>query len=66
MDFLDTLVSIAILLGLIPAVIAHKKGYLFWLWWLYGAALFIIALPHSLSLKAASSSEKAGSENNFN
>jgi hypothetical protein len=43
---------IAILLGLIPAVIAKGKGRSFGLWWFYGAALFIVALPHSLLMKA--------------
>lgn len=41
----------AILIGLIPAVIAQGKGRSFVLWWIYGAALFIIALPHSLIMK---------------
>lgn len=41
----------AVLLGLIPAVIANGKGRSFGLWWVYGAALFIIALPHSLLMK---------------
>lgn len=40
----------AILLGLIPAMIASKKGYSFVLWWIYGAALLIIALPNALLL----------------
>lgn len=39
---------IAIIIGLIPAVIANSKGRSFILWWVYGAALFIIALVHSL------------------
>jgi hypothetical protein len=39
---------LAILIGLIPASIARGKGYSFVLWWIYGAALFIIALPHAL------------------
>ena len=43
---------IAILIGLIPAAIAQSKGKSFVAWWLYGAALFIVALPHSLLLKA--------------
>ena len=43
---------LAILLGLIPAVIAKGKGRSFGLWWIYGAALFIVALPHSLIMKA--------------
>lgn len=42
----------AILIGLIPASIAKGKGKSFELWWFYGAALFIIALPHSLIMKA--------------
>jgi hypothetical protein len=46
------LLIIAILIGLIPAVIAKGKGRSFGLWWFYGAALFIIALPHSLIMKA--------------
>ena len=43
---------IAILIGLIPASIARSKGRSFIGWWIYGAAIFIIALPHSLLLKA--------------
>jgi len=43
---------IAIFIGLIPAAIAQSKGRNFIAWWLYGAALFIIALPHSLLIKA--------------
>jgi uncharacterized paraquat-inducible protein A len=43
---------LAVLLGLIPAVIAKGKGRSFGLWWFYGAALFIVALPHSLIMKA--------------
>lgn len=46
----------AILIGLIPAVIAQGKGRSFGLWWFYGAALFIVALPHALMMK---SNEKA-------
>ena len=41
----------AILIGLIPALIAQSKGRNFVAWWLYGAALFIVALPHSLLIK---------------
>lgn len=36
---------IAILIGLIPAAIAHNKGRSFVGWWLFGALLFIVALP---------------------
>lgn len=42
---------IAVLIGLIPASIAKGKGESFGLWWFYGAALFIIALPHALIMK---------------
>ena len=45
-------ILLAILIGLIPAAIAQSKGRSFGLWWLYGAALFIVALPHSLLIKA--------------
>jgi hypothetical protein len=43
---------LAILLGLIPASIAQGKGRSFVAWWIYGALLFIIALPHALIMKA--------------
>lgn len=42
---------VAILIGLIPAAIAQGKGKSFVLWWFYGAALFIVALPHALLMK---------------
>ena len=42
---------IAVLIGLIPAAIAKSKGHSFGVWWFYGAALFIVALPHALILK---------------
>lgn len=41
----------AVLLGLIPAAIASHKGRSFALWWLYGALLFIVALPMALLMK---------------
>jgi hypothetical protein len=43
---------IALLVGLIPAFIAQGKGRSFVLWWIYGALIFIVALPHSLIMKA--------------
>ena len=43
---------IAVLIGLIPAAIAKSKGRSFGLWWFFGAALFIVALPASLIIKA--------------
>jgi hypothetical protein len=45
------LIIIAILLGLLPAFIAQSKGRSFIAWWIYGAAIFIIALPHSILIK---------------
>ncbi len=42
---------IAIIIGLIPAFIAKSKGRSFGLWWIYGAAIFIVALPHALLMK---------------
>jgi len=42
----------ALLIGLLPAYIAQNKGRSFMLWWIYGALLFIVALPHSLLMKA--------------
>ncbi|WFQ80337.1 zinc ribbon domain-containing protein [Xenorhabdus sp. SF857] len=38
----------AVILGLIPALIANSKGRSFILWWIYGFLLFIVALVHSL------------------
>jgi len=42
------IIIIAVLIGLIPAAIARGKGRSFVAWWIYGALLFIIALPHAL------------------
>ena len=39
------------LIGLIPAMIASSKGRSFVGWWIYGALLFIVALPHSLLIQ---------------
>lgn len=46
--YLLELLILSVLLGLIPAVIAQRKGYGFGGWWLYGALLWIVALPHAL------------------
>lgn len=60
MDFL----ILWILLGFIPTLIASSKGRSFGLWWLYGALIFIVALPHSLIIKAdAKTVEAQGLEN---
>lgn len=47
---MDVLI-IAILIGLIPAAIARSKGRSFIGFWIYGALLFIVALPHALLMK---------------
>lgn len=43
-----TFVVGAVALGLIPASIASRKGRSFTEWWLFGALLFIVAMPMSL------------------
>jgi hypothetical protein len=45
------ILMVAVLLGLIPAVIAKNKGYNFFTYWLAGALLFIVALPWTLLMK---------------
>ena len=35
---------------MIPGAIAYKKGHDFFLWWLFGAALFIVALQCAIVL----------------
>jgi hypothetical protein len=50
---------VAALIGLIPAFIAQKKGRSFGLWWIYGAAIFIVALPHALIMSPVEGSEEA-------
>jgi hypothetical protein len=49
---IGTTLLIAVFLGLIPAAIANSKGRNFFLWWFYGWALFIVALPHSLIISS--------------
>ena len=39
--------------GLIPAAIASNKGRSFGIWWVYGWALWIVALIHALCLQSA-------------
>lgn len=50
---------LAILLGLIPATIAHNKGYSFLGWWILGSLLFIVALPIMLVAQPLPGSNKA-------
>ena len=47
---------VALVIGLIPAAIASKKGRSFMLWWFYGAMLFIVALPMAIFMKPLSES----------
>lgn len=42
------LLILVVLLGLVPAGIAYSKGRGFLRWWLFGALLFIVALPASI------------------
>lgn len=51
MDNFTILCVILILIGLIPATIAHNKGKSFVGWWILGTLAFIIALPAALLLK---------------
>lgn len=45
------LLFIAAVIGLLPACIASTKGRSFGAWWLFGAALFIVALPMAIIAK---------------
>jgi hypothetical protein len=56
--------QLSILIGLIPAFIAQRKGKSFLLWWFYGAMLFIVALPHSLWVKPDNQKVTLGSVKN--
>lgn len=49
-DFGDILI-VSVFLGLIPAFIAQSKGRPFLLWYIYGIALFIVALIHSIVIQ---------------
>ena len=44
-------VLLAAFLGVLPGMIAQRKGRCFVDWWLYGMALFAVALVHSLLLR---------------
>lgn len=39
-------------LAIIPAKIAENKGRSFWLWYVYGWLLFIVALIHAIVMKS--------------
>jgi len=51
--FVWVYIMVLCVIGCIPAAIAKSKGRGFFLWWIYGALLFIIALIHSLLLKTS-------------
>ena len=53
-DFIIESLFIAAIIGLLPAIIAKSKGRDFLTWYLYGALLFIFALPHSIFIKTPS------------
>jgi hypothetical protein len=45
------IITLAVILGLIPAEIARRKGHSFLGYWIFGVLLWIIALPAALILK---------------
>jgi len=44
---------LAVIIGCLPGAIAQAKGHSFVAWWLFGAALFVVALPASFMLPPA-------------
>lgn len=42
---------LAAIIGLIPAYVAHNKGGSFFIWWFFGAMLWIVAMPCALLMK---------------
>lgn len=54
------LLVVAFLLGLIPATIARGKGASFMAWWLFGFALFIVALPMALAMQPTNDEPRHG------
>jgi hypothetical protein len=43
--------AVAALIGLVPAAIARRKGRDFLAWWVFGAMMFVFALPVALLLR---------------
>ncbi|MEB7196648.1 hypothetical protein NEM98_20570 [Escherichia coli] len=41
-------ILLSVVLGIVPAIIAQTKGRSFFVWWIYGTLLFIVALVHSI------------------
>ena len=50
------------MLGLVPAVIAYRKGRDPIRWWMYGAAAWIVALIHVLVLEPANAVNNDGND----
>ena len=48
---LPAFMTLAAILGILPAIIAHAKGRAFLPWWFFGTVLFVLALPLSLLIK---------------
>jgi len=46
-----TLGALNVLIGIVPALIANRKGRSFIKWWIYGTLIFIVALIHALVVK---------------
>jgi hypothetical protein len=44
-------IAVAVLIGLVPATIARRKGRDFLAWWFFGAMMFVFALPAALLLR---------------
>lgn len=44
-------IAAGVMLGLVPAVIARRKGHGFVSWWLAGTLIFVVALPLALIIK---------------
>ena len=53
-------IAVLLFLGLLPAFLARQKGHSFLVWWLYGAVLFIIALPHAMVVRSRNTTEMLG------
>jgi hypothetical protein len=45
-----------VLIGVVPGVIAAKKGRSFFGWWLFGVALFVVALPMAILISPSEES----------
>jgi hypothetical protein len=54
---------IGVLLGVITGAIAQKKGESFFLWWLFGTLLFIVALPLVILMDAKVGRRNQGVKN---